>query len=153
MEQQQLALNNDAKYYLYESGRWANFLGIVGFIACFFLVLVAVFIMSMPAVFQKVMPDMSSYAVPGGSAISLVFGLVYIVMAIVYFFPSLYLYQYGIKIKHSLNHDQQGDFVRALSDLKSLFKFWGVLTIIILSIYFLLLFLPLLTVVLGLANK
>ena len=51
--------------------------------------------------------------------------------------PVWYLLQFSKKIKMAINHKNTDDFTEAFSDLKSLYKFMGIVTIIILSMYLL----------------
>ncbi|GEO06546.1 hypothetical protein AAE02nite_42100 [Adhaeribacter aerolatus] len=56
-----------------------------------------------------------------------------LLFAILYFFPTLYLYQFSSRIKTAIYHNQELDLAFAFSRLKSFFKFWGILFIIILG--------------------
>lgn len=128
-----LTLNEDAKYYLHQSGKWASFLGIMGFIATGFLVLGALFIgtiFSMVAKFQS-----SPYPAGLGGLMS----FVYMLIAAFYFFFSLYLYQFGNRIKDGILFHNELQISAALEKLKSFFKLWGVTTIVIISLYILML--------------
>jgi hypothetical protein len=63
------------------------------------------------------------------------FGLIYIALAAFYFFPAYYLHQFSIKIKQGLSCESLQDVAAGFQNLKSLFKFMGIFTIVILSIY------------------
>jgi hypothetical protein len=128
-----LTLNEDAKYFLLQSGKWANFLGIMGFIGTGLLVLAALFIgtiFSMLAKFQS-----NPYPAGFGGILS----LVYILIAVFYFFFSFYLYQFGNSIKNGIVFHNELQVSAALGKLKSFFKLWGVTTIVIVSLYMLIL--------------
>jgi hypothetical protein len=60
---------------------------------------------------------------------------VYIVLAVIYFFPCLFLYRFSTKMKTALNGNEQTDLTLSFQNLKSLFRYIGVITVIILAIY------------------
>ena len=132
-----LVLTPEAQTYLRESGKWANFLGIVGFILCGFIVIAALFTGAMIATMAKMAPP----GPPGGAAALLAsmgggfIAVIYLLIALVYFFFSLYLYQFGSKIKKGVMFGDIDQVTIAFGKLKSFFKLWGILTIVILCLY------------------
>ena len=62
-------------------------------------------------------------------------GIVYVVGAIIYFFPCLYLLRFSNQTKTALASDDQTKLTSAFKNLKSMFRFVGVLTIIVIAIY------------------
>lgn len=125
-----MILTDEAKYYLYESGRWAVFLGIIGFVFCGLLILGSFFVKDLLNTTSSLSPTPNPLAAMGGAV-----SIVYILTAVMYFFPSFFLYQFGSKIKNGLNFDHQEKVNEALHQLKSYFKFWGIITIVIIAIY------------------
>lgn len=121
-----LVLTPEAQYYLTEGAGWAKFLGILGFIGCGFILILAFFIGAIFNMAAKVSPNPSAF--PAGMGI--LFGIIYGLMALLYFFPSLYIYQFGTKAKQGVLIQETADITLAISKLKSFLKFWGVLTII-----------------------
>lgn len=113
------SFSGEIKGYLTEAAKWGTFLAIVGYIGIGLIVLIAVGIIAGGAAqsFGGLVP------VNMGA-----FGLIYIVMAGLYFFPVYYLHQFSLKIK-------QGSYAVGFQNLKSLFKFMGIFCIVILSIY------------------
>jgi hypothetical protein len=59
----------------------------------------------------------------------------YLAIAVLYFFPSLFLFQFGSKMKIALNNNDQPALNLSFTKLKAYFRFWGVLTIILISFY------------------
>ena len=130
-------LNNDlqvspaSQSFLSEAAKWGKFLSIVGFIACGLLAIASFFaprLYSSMAVFQNM---------PSGVAkgVSAVITALYLCMAIVLFFPSLYLNRFSSRMKIALSAMNQENFDESLLNLKSLLKFYGIFTIIMLSFY------------------
>ena len=121
-----LTLDKEVILSLEEIRRWANFLSIVGFIGIGLMLLVGFFIGSM----------LNSF---GGSAFSSIpaqlVSVVYIVIALIYFFPVYYLYQFATKMKTALYEMHQESLTESFKNMKSLFRFLGIFTILIISLY------------------
>jgi uncharacterized membrane protein (DUF485 family) len=52
-----------------------------------------------------------------------------------YFFPCLFLFRFASKMKHALAANDQAQLNTSFQNLKSLFRFVGILTIIFLAFY------------------
>ena len=141
-------LNNDlqvspvSQNFLHEAARWAKFLSIIGFIVCGLMAIAAFFA---PSLYTRLsaFEELSS-AVAG--AASTVITIVYLAIAVLLFFPCLYLNKFSVKMKTALNSINQEDFEDSFKNLKSLFKFYGILSIILLSFYTLVFLIAMLTV-------
>lgn len=126
-----VVLTYEAQTYLRESGKWANFLGIMGFVICGLLLIISLFIGSMMSIMGKISPMYSELpAVAGG-----IFTVIIILLDILYFFFAFYLYQFGSKIKRGLSFGDSEQVATALGKLKSFFKLWGIVTIVVLCLY------------------
>ena len=128
-----LILTLEAQSYLRESGKWANFLGIIGFVLCGFIVLAALFVGTIMSMVARFSPDPMATGVMAGMGGAL--SVIYLLIALVYFFFSLYLFQFGSRIKRGLMFTDSGHITIALGKLKSFFKLWGILTIVVLCLY------------------
>ena len=117
--------NNEVKSFLSETARWAKFLSIVGFVGLGLFVIMAVVMMAGVAAFASVL----------GATEAGLMGVIYILLAVVYFFPVLYLYRFSVSIKNSLEFGDEAEWNNGFMNLKKTFKFMGVFTIVILSIY------------------
>ncbi len=130
-------LNNDLQVspqglsYLTESARWGKFLAIMGFIVCGFMVVVAFFI---PVVFTE-LPPYNSMSSTFNSGMKIGMTILYLILAVMMFFPCFYLYKFSVKMQSAVKLVNQENFDESLMSLKSMFKFYGVFAIIILSIY------------------
>ncbi len=142
--QNNLTLNDQAVDALRVSGKWCLFLSIVGFIGLGLLLIGA---MVMYATMSAI-PDMAMAGAGGGMPPSMgagIFGAmrgilsgIYIVLAVVYFFPIYYLYKYAKGMKDALESSNSDILSEALVYLKSHHKFLGIMTIVIISLYILL---------------
>jgi hypothetical protein len=64
-----------------------------------------------------------------------IIGFFYLLIGALYFFPIYYLHQFSDKIKNGLSSQDLEDITAGFQNLKSLFKFMGICTIIVMSIY------------------
>lgn len=62
-------------------------------------------------------------------------GLIYILFALLYFFPIYYLFNYAKGTKRALESGNSEVLSKALVNLKSHHKFLGIMTIVIISLY------------------
>ena len=63
------------------------------------------------------------------------FGFFYILVALIYFFPVLYLFKFGSNLKSALARRDSKSLETAFENLKSHYKFIGIMAIIVLSFY------------------
>ena len=106
-----LSLSPRAISFLTETRKWVNFLAILGFIAIGLMVL----------------SGQTGMSAIGGSAF---FGVIYIIVALIYFFPVMYLYKFGTNLKTALAIRDGRALERSFENLKSHYKFIGIIAII-----------------------
>lgn len=131
----ELQVDQQSISFLGETARWAKFLSIVGFVLCGLMIVFAVFAGSILATIARLnnTDALGSTMGIGGAFIS----VIYIVIALLYFFPCLYLFNFSTKMQLALRNNDQTNLNVAFGNLKSCFKFVGILTIIFLSFYLL----------------
>ena len=117
-----IQFSSQIKQNLTETAKWAKFLAIIGFVMLGFILVAALF-----------MFVAGTSAFGGVSFIGIALG--YLLMAALYFFPTYYLFLFARKIKLGLNSSIQSEVDEAFLNLKKLFKFTGVLMLIVLSVY------------------
>lgn len=122
--------NSEINNYLLETSKWGKFLAIIGFVGMGIMILVAISIMSGSSQLSRM---------PGVNFPMGILGLVYIVIAVLYYFPIIYLYRFSIRMKQGISSNDLPSITAGFSNLKSLFKFMGIFTIVILSFYLLIL--------------
>jgi len=125
-----IALNEHALYYLNVTRKWSKFLSIMGFIGTGIIVLLALFIGSIMHLVQSMAP--APFPFPTS-----VFSFIYLLIALIYFFPSLYLYRFSDKMETALLQKDETVLAQSFENLKSVFKFMGIMTIVVLSLYLL----------------
>lgn len=128
-EVETLIITEDIRSHIYETAKWAKFLSIIGFIGCVFIIIIA---LSLPAILSA-MSAMGKNPMVGVA--TGVLSAVYIIFALVYFYPSLMLFKYANSAKKAVLFLDQESLGEAMSKMKSFFKFFGILTIAILGLY------------------
>ncbi|GAB3824269.1 hypothetical protein [Pontibacter rugosus] len=127
-----ISIAPSAADYLREAAKWGKFLAIVGFVVIGLMVVMALF----AGAFMGAMMDGMSGATGGAGAIGSGFLVVlYLLFALLYFFPVLYLYRFSSKAQQGVNLESPQAIAEAFKNLKSLLKFMGILTIIMIAFY------------------
>lgn len=130
--QTQLVVTEEMRSHLYEMAKWASFLAIVGFVFTG-LIVVSAFTVGAAIGTNPELASLKSIAALGGMG----FTLVCLLYAFAIFYPSLLLFKYSSQAKLGVLYGNQGSLNEALSKLKSLFKYWGILTILLIGFYIL----------------
>ncbi len=129
----EMSITPEIKAYLKESAKWANFLAIVGFISIGLLVILGLF---MGAIMNTAMGEMANQMGAGAGAMpTTLITILYLIMGLLYFFPTLYLFRFARKMKVALASDDQAFLSASFMNLKSMFKFMGILMAIIIGFY------------------
>lgn len=126
-EEKALNINHLSNNYLTETRKWTYFLSIIGFVFVGLMVVASVIV----GIVFSVMPTFDS---PMPFPMSL-FALLYLVLALVYFFPVYYLYQFSVKMKSALLQKAEDSLEASFGFLKSHYKFLGIFTIVMLVLY------------------
>lgn len=127
-EENTLRITNEIIIQLNDAGKWGKFLAIMGFVTMGFMVL-AGFVMSIVMAFVP-MPSGNPFPFP-----PFLFGFFYLLLALIYLFPVLYLYRFSTGIKQAILLKNQEQLTKAFFYLKALYRFIGILTIVFLALY------------------
>lgn len=126
-----MLVSDVSKKQLKEISSWATFFAILGFVGVGLMALVAILIV---VVVPLIPTDGSnSFAMYPTTLI----GGVYLVIAVVYFFPVLYLFRFATKMKSALLDSNILKVDDAFINMKSHFRYMGIMTIVIISLYIL----------------
>jgi hypothetical protein len=128
----ELAIDEQSISYLSDIAKWAKFLSIVGFILCGMFVMGSLLAASFASDFYSY-PSNSRLIRQTFSIGSIFVTMIYILIALLCFFPYLYLYNFSTKMQMALRNNDQGNLHASFNNLRSCFKFVGILTIIMLS--------------------
>lgn len=124
-----LEIDQTGKINLAEAAKWAKFMGIIGMIMLVLMVLGGIAFMT---VGSQMLESSQMPGMPLGGA---AFGIVYIIIAALYFYPTWTLLKFGSQTRAGIKSDNQLLFNQGLNNLKNCFKFVGILTVIVIAIY------------------
>lgn len=125
----QLQISTQAKSFLREIAKWANFLSILGFIFVGFIFLFIIIMLVFGA-----STTIFSNSFQGG-IMGMGIAVIYIIVGLFYFFPIYFLNRFAVFLKNALNSNDNEKLTEAFKYLKSHYKFIGIFTLVILSIY------------------
>ena len=122
-----LGIDEEARAHMLETVRWGKFLAILGFVFLGLLILFGVLSGFIISAFDQ------SNVFTAGMGIGMMF--VYLLIAAIYFYPTWALYKFSVLSKQALHTHNQQQFNQSLRYLKNIFKFFGIITIIMLALY------------------
>jgi hypothetical protein len=128
----ELSITNESKSFLLTSCKWAKFLAIVGFVFLGLFVIVA-FLIGFAGFPMDDMPA------SGFGEMQYVMMFMYLFIALLYFFPTLYLYRFSTFVKQGIENNSTDLMTSGFENLKSCFKFMGVTMAVFIGFYAILL--------------
>jgi len=123
-------LTNTSISYLKESAKWGRFLSILGFILSGLMILASLFMMTAFSSF----PGGADFG-PMGALPGVAMGLIYILIALLYLLPSLFLFRFSKNTLQAINSSNSSQITTAFKNLKSMFKFMGIAAILFIGLY------------------
>jgi len=126
-----LRVDAENSSYLLETAKWAKFLGIVGMVVCALMLFFGLIVAAVGS--STLASAYGSAAMGAGMVVTQV--TMMIVFSLLYFLPSLYIFRFAKRMQIGLRANNQEQYNRALSNLKSAFKFVGILTVVVLGFY------------------
>ena len=129
-----LHLSGQSLDYLKETAKWAKFLAIVGFVMLGLILLIFILMslfLSSTGLSSLAGDDAAMFGAMGAAGI---FFYVMVIVAI-YFMPTLFLYRFATNMQVALRTEDSDSLQTSLSNIKSLFKYVGILTMIFLVLY------------------
>ena len=125
-----ISIDTQTIVYLNEMARWCRFLSIAGFIFLGIMFLVSVYVSLYT--FRSFDSDFGMAGILMEAT-----RLMYLIVGFLYFFPCLFLYKFSLNMRVALRNNDQESLNISFKNLKSCFKFLGILTMVILGIYIL----------------
>jgi len=123
-----LYLTSEIEDHLRVSAKWAKIVAIIGFVSVGFMLLGSFSLMAMGPLFEE-MNEM-----PFSTVYQLIF---YFVFAVIPIFPLVYLYRFASNMQVALISDIPDPLAKSFRNLKSHYKSIGILTLVIIGLYFL----------------
>lgn len=125
-----LQVNFDAKSQLADTAKWARFLAICGIVGIILVVvggsIVALSMAKTDPELRQITREANISAEGMGAGII----VVYVAMGLLYFFPCLFLLQFGNKMKIALANGDDLLLSESFRNLKKTFRYLGIVTII-----------------------
>jgi hypothetical protein len=118
-----LKLTDNSLIFMTEIVKWAKFLAICSFVGLGMMVLAGVGMIILQ--FERQANGLST----------VIMGIFYILMAVIYFFPAVYLYRFATASADAIEKLNEDTLEEGLENLKSFFRFTGILMIIMFSLY------------------
>jgi|SRR5690606_8817199 len=122
-----LVIDREIRLFLMETVKWGKFLAILGFVMAAFIGLIGIGFMFFGSAITSQLPQEFAF---GG-----LLGFMYLLFGLLYYFPSKYLYDFSSYTRQALSIHDQESLVYAFSRLKSFYKFWGILTLLMIIVY------------------
>ncbi len=134
MEQQsiglfELQLDDVALSALTETAKWNKFMAIVWFVLCGLLAIGSVFMGFYIA--SAAFTDTSPLSGVGGAFVS----IFYLFITAIQFIPNIFRYRFSVKMLNAIRNSDQALLIESLNNLKYYSKYWGIVTIVVVSIY------------------
>lgn len=124
-----LGLSTRLMNTLQEGAGWARFLAIVGFVFLGFLLLGAV---AAALFLDSSLKGIDSSAPEG---LGILFAFMYLLLGVVYFFPVWYMYRFATLTKQAIASQNGKLLESAFVNQTRMYRFYGVMVIIILGVY------------------
>jgi lipid-A-disaccharide synthase-like uncharacterized protein len=126
---QELSLTQQALASLKTAANWSMFMAIIGFIGIGFMVIAGIVTLGASSVLEG--STQGSFPFPFW-----ILSLLYWVIAILYFFPQLYLFRFSSKMKQALQFNETPTLTESFYNLGKHYKYLGIMTILIIAMYF-----------------
>lgn len=131
----ELQFTTEAQGFLKETAKWAKFLAIIGFIFVALYVILGISMFGMGGAMSSAAAEMEGMEGMGNTASmmragGIFMGIICIIVALLYFFPMLYLYRFATKAQFALNNNSTDQLTSSIENLKSHYKFMGILMLI-----------------------
>ena len=126
-----LEVTPESREYLLEAAKWGRFMAIVGFV---FMGLFAImFLFLGGSLFTMGLPteELGAEAVLGGGIFTAYMIFIFAITLI----PLYFLYSFSTKTIRAAKNSSTAELTDGLKNLKSLFKFYGIFTAIIVGLY------------------
>jgi hypothetical protein len=124
-----LAIDPATKAHLFETARWARFLAIAGMVFIAFLVALGVYSSFTISRYEDMF---NGYPGQRGFMDSIGVGVavMYLIMAMVAFFPLLFMLRFANQMRDALTSNNQALLTSSFQNLKVYFRYLGIVTII-----------------------
>jgi len=127
LESRKIEIEQETLKHLNTARKWAMFLAIIGFIFLGLIIIIGLLAGTFLTAFSS-----------GDKGLGIPESFMFIpilLIALVYFFPVLFLFRFSKHTSHAIQHLDKLELHKAIKNLKYFFAYLGVLIIIVFSIY------------------
>lgn len=128
-EETEFEITEKIKNILRETSSWTYFLSVVGFVGIGVLIVLG-------ALFGFILRNIPVNPFENVDYSVNYFSMIYFAVALVYFFPILFLFRFSKKLKSALKTNDNANLTSAFKYLKSHYKYMAILVIVVASLYF-----------------
>lgn len=125
MEENNIRLLEESKMYVSSIGKWLKFFAVFSCICIFFLLMCTILMIALGSHIPMF---------HGGKSLRW-FNLIYIVLALLYIWPILYMFRSSAAAKSAVESNDNVQIVEFLKNNKLYWKFCGILTIVLFAVY------------------
>ena len=125
-----LSIDTTGREHLTEAAKWARFLAIVGFV---FIALFAVIAIAGGSYIANMFGRVNQYnEISSGFTTGMTIAIIiyYLCIGLLVFFAYLFLYRFAVNMRMALHGNNQEFLNRSFQNLKILYRYWGILTVI-----------------------
>lgn len=126
-----LTATEKTKQALGQAAPWMFFLAVMGYIGCGLLVLIGIGLALIGGSMGGYLDEMGRF----GRVVWPILGAVYVGLAVLAFFPTLMLHRIAGKSKAYGKAGGPNDLEGVAVNIRSLAKYWGICTIVLLAVY------------------
>jgi hypothetical protein len=131
-----LSVDPTAKLHLGETAKWARFLAIVGMVSLALIVIAGIYLATVMTSMQSRLDDeFGGRTNPFASGMGIGMAALYLILALIWFFPLLFLLRFANQMRSALAADNQELLNASFQNLKACMRYVGIITLIILVIY------------------
>ncbi len=125
--QSNIQLDSDSRTYLREAAKWAKFLGVMGFIGTGLMFLIWLLLLITSSQSSPLMDNGFYQFASFGYGIVIFF---YIIIVVLGFLISMVTFRFGQRTYNALISDSQLDFQKGMSNLRFIFRIYGIFMIL-----------------------
>ncbi len=123
---EQLVISGETAANMRAAMSWAKFMAIVCFVMTGMIFVAAIILLVMGGSLQYYYP-----ALGGGGALV---GICYLIVAVIYFFLSYFMYMFAVKTKRAIDNGCMQDLSAGAMNMKYYFKMTGIVTIVTIAV-------------------
>jgi hypothetical protein len=130
-----LHIDASSRLFLQQTTTWAKFLAIFGFVMCGLIVIAAFFMGSIISSYMSM--GVGDDSLPSMGMFGGFITVFYLALAVLLFFPNLYLLNFANKMQVALGSDDQPTLTQSFKFLRAYYRYIGIMLIVLICFYFL----------------